>query len=158
MRRPLFHDTADAAKRLQMEEEVRVIEALPAVRELLQLPASSNVKTGYQAMLWCHAGREHGGCGKRLEPPVFVTQSRTTLLACLQELRKRLGQRHGGDCVAAAEAARAAEEAKKAKHGMALARRASPRALLLPAGRMCSLSPLSVLPVSLTEPHTARLS
>ena len=44
MRRPLFHDTADAAKRLQMEEEVRVIEALPAVRELLQLPASSNVK------------------------------------------------------------------------------------------------------------------
>ena len=108
MKEALIFDTDDAAARALMEEEVRTIEALPAVRELLQLDASKSKEAGFQAMLWCYAGRECGGCGKRHEPPVFLTGSRTTRLGCLQELRKRLVERHSG-CVAAAEAARAAE-------------------------------------------------
>ena len=108
MKEALIFDTDDAGERALMEEEVRIIEALPAVRELLQLEASKSKDAGYQAMLWCHAGRECGGCGKRAEPPVFLTTSRTKRLGCLQELRARLVARHSG-CVAAAEAARAAE-------------------------------------------------
>ena len=96
----MVYDTADPVVRLQMDDEVRVIEALPAVRGLQYLPASRSKDAGYQATLMCYAGREHGGCGKTMEPLVFLTNSRTTLLGCLQELRKRLEMRHGGACVA----------------------------------------------------------
>lgn len=125
MREPIIFDTNDAAVRLQMEQEMRDIEALPAVRQLLQLSAGKTTGAGFQVTLRCFAGREHGGCGKKSEPPVLLTNSRTTLLACLQELRMRLEKRHGGACVAAAEAARAAEakaqQEAQAEKGMRLA-------------------------------------
>lgn len=111
MKDALVFDTDDAGERALMEEEVRIIEALPAVRELLQLDASMSKPAGYQAMLWCHAWRECGGCGKRIEPPVFLTASRNKRLGCLQELRERLVARHSGcvPCVAAVEAAETVE-------------------------------------------------
>ena len=82
MKEPLVYDTAEVAMRLQMEEEVRAIEALPVVSQLLQLRSSKAKSAGYQATLKCYASRALGGCGKTKEPPVFLTNSRTTLLAC----------------------------------------------------------------------------
>ena len=119
-----MYDTDDLAERQQMDEEVRAIEAMPAVQTLLQLPASSTKGAGFSASLWCRVGRDHGGCGKKAEPPVHIlNKGRTTLLQCLVELRARLAARHGGACVAAAMAARAAQAdaaASRAPHGMCL--------------------------------------
>jgi len=38
--------------------------------------------------------KQHGGCGKAQDEPVLLTHSRTTLLACLEELRNRIEQKH----------------------------------------------------------------
>eukprot|EP00966_Prymnesium_polylepis_P055631 1286640-Prymnesium_polylepis.2 len=91
-----------------MDEEVLLIEALPVVRSLMQLGAVASKGGGFQASLWCHAGREtEGSCGKKQEPPVHMSQSRTTLLDCLRELRGRLETRHA-NCIPAAEQAQQA--------------------------------------------------
>ena len=100
-------DVPDAAA---IQEQVRLIQALPVVRTLSQLPGTAKTRAGFQAFLWCHAGREHGGCGKKMEAAVQLTSTRTTLLACLQELHAHLLTRHTG-CLAAAEAARTADTA-----------------------------------------------
>ena len=61
-------DAPDAAA---IQEQVRLIEALPVVRRLSQLKESSATKGGFQAFLRCHTGHaEHGGCGKSIEPAV----------------------------------------------------------------------------------------
>ena len=109
MKVPLVYDTNDAAVRLKMDDEVRAIEALPVVSELAQLAASRSKEAGFQASLRCSAH-----CKKKQESPVHISNSRTTLFGCLQELRMRLETRHGDACVAAAEAARGAEAAAKA--------------------------------------------
>ena len=57
-------DQPDAAAIMQ---EVRTIVALPMVRTLAQLPGTGTTRAGFQATLWCYAGREHGGCGKKIE-------------------------------------------------------------------------------------------
>ena len=72
----MVYDTADPAVRLQMDDEVRVIEALPAVRGLQYLPASRSKDAGYQATLMCYAGREHGGCGKKTRQSSSRTPAR----------------------------------------------------------------------------------
>ena len=46
----------------------------------------------------------HSSCGKPQETPVLLTKSRTTLLACLEELRNHIEQRHGTECVKAVHA------------------------------------------------------
>ena len=69
MMRP--EDVPDAAV---IQDMVRQIEAVPAVRRLSQLPASSKTRAGSQATLWCHAGRSHGGCGKWQEPAVQMSR------------------------------------------------------------------------------------
>ena len=56
----------------------------------------SRKPTGFNATLKCYMSKEHGGCGKAQEQPVFLTHSRTTLLACLGELRNRIEQKHEG--------------------------------------------------------------
>ena len=53
----MVYDTADPAVRLQMDDEARVIEALPAVRGLQYLPASRSKDAGYQATLMSHVLR-----------------------------------------------------------------------------------------------------
>ena len=113
MKDNLVYDT-DPAVRSQMNDEVCAIEALPAVSGLKQMPTSGSKGAGFQASLRCFASREHGSCGQKQEPPVHLTQSRTTLLGCLQQLRRRLETRHGSNCVAAVEAMR---ERQAATHG-----------------------------------------
>jgi len=55
---------------------------------------------------------QHSGCGKAQEAPVLLTHSRTTLLACLEELRNRIEQKNGVRCVTAAEALESAQTPK----------------------------------------------
>ena len=90
---PLAYDSDDPAVRAEMDAEAQLIERLPFVRHLTQLEQSRAKGAGFMAQLWCYAGREsEGSCGKKQEPPVHITQSRTTLLGCLRELRTRLEQ------------------------------------------------------------------
>ena len=112
----LVYNTDDEDVRRQMDELARQIEAMPVVRSLGQLSSSAAKDGGFQATLWCHGGKSEGSCGKRLEPPVHITQTRTTLLGCLTELRNRLETRHE-KCIPAAEAARSAAAASAAGSG-----------------------------------------
>jgi hypothetical protein len=41
------------------------------------------------------SSEEYGRCGKKQDPPVQVSSRHPTLHACLQELRKRLQEKHG---------------------------------------------------------------
>ena len=76
MKEPLVYGTDDDAVRREMDQEVLQIEALPFVRSLYQLGAVANKGGGFQASLWCHAGREtQGSCGKKQEPPVHTTHN-----------------------------------------------------------------------------------
>ena len=42
-----------------------------------------------------HTDQSNGSCGKKQEPPVQVSSRHPTLHACLQELLKRLQEKHG---------------------------------------------------------------
>ena len=64
----------------------------------------SRKPTGFNATLKCYMSKQHGGCGKAQEAPVLLTHSHTTLLACLEELRNQIEQKHSAKCVTAAEA------------------------------------------------------
>jgi len=56
--------------------------------------------------------KQHGCCGKAQEQLVLLTHSRTTLLACLEELRNQIEQKHGVKYVTAAEALECAQTPK----------------------------------------------
>ena len=49
---------------------------------------------GWGVSLTCSASEEYDRCGKKQEPPVQVSSVYPTELACLQELLKRLQDRH----------------------------------------------------------------
>ena len=49
---------------------------------------------GYRVSLRCFSCEEYDSCGKKQEPPVQVSSVHPTELACLQELLKRLQDRH----------------------------------------------------------------
>ena len=65
----------------------------------LQIASFSSKPTGFRATLKCSMRSPHDNCGKAQEAPVLQTHSRITLLACLQEVRNRIEQRHGSECV-----------------------------------------------------------
>ena len=118
------------------------------MRRLSQLTPSATTKGGFQAFLWCSAGSAHGGCCKSIEPAVQLTKGdlRPTLLACLQELHSRLRSRHT-DCLAAAEAARAADAVARepppppsALAGMQLMQAASQRVRELEAAELAAVA------------------
>ena len=69
-----------------------------------------------KACLRCYKSEQHDGCGSQQEPSVLlrVSQNRPTLLACLEELRSRIKQKHGGDCEKAAETLESADETAQA--------------------------------------------
>jgi len=48
----------------------------------------SQKPTGFDATLICYMSKRHGGCGKAQQAPVLLTHSHTTLLTCLEELRR----------------------------------------------------------------------
>ena len=49
---------------------------------------------GWQASLSCYGCQEYDSCPKKQEPAVRLSRVHTTELACLQELLKRLQDRH----------------------------------------------------------------
>jgi len=84
---------------------VRAIEALPVVTVLSPLAVSSKNKPWFRVGLRCFSCQENASCGQQQAGPVRITNTRTTLLACLQELHKQMVDGHGACCVDAARAA-----------------------------------------------------
>jgi len=118
----LLYDTQDREVRSQTDAEVCAIEALSVVSRLspltCSLPGCHGLKpTGFRATLKCSTSHLHGSCGKAQEAPVLLTHSpdRTTLLACLQELRNRIEQRHGSEFVKAVQACEFAHTTSRAE-------------------------------------------
>ena len=95
-------DTAEGTQNntvlVQMEEEERAIRAMPFVTTLSFVRAVKGKAEGWRVTLTCFACREYNSCGKKQEASVHISGERPTLLACLQELRKRLEEHHG-NCV-----------------------------------------------------------
>ena len=81
-------DTEDTTMLVQIEEVKRTIRALPFVTKLSPVDAHKDKAAGWGACLTCYS------CRKRQEPPVQFSRDRKTELACLQELLKRLQDRH----------------------------------------------------------------
>ena len=77
---------------------VRAVEALPVVSLLSLLTIRS--QSGFRVTLKCY-----DSCGEKRCGPVCISKTRTTLLACLQQLHQQIMDHHGEECVAAAEAA-----------------------------------------------------
>jgi len=99
------YDTENIDVRSKMDDVAHAIQAMPAVSRLSPIHNGhmfSRKPTEFNATLKCYMSKPHGGCGKAQEAPVLLTHSRTTLLACLEELRNRIKQKH--KCVTATEA------------------------------------------------------
>ena len=88
-------DTEDTATLVQIEEVKRAIRALLFVTKLSPVGGRNSHGDGYRVTLRCPSGEEYGTCGKKQEPPVQVSGRHPTLHACLQELLKRLQEKHG---------------------------------------------------------------
>ena len=87
-------DTEDTTMLLQIEDVMSAIGALPIVTKLSPVGARNSHGHGYRVSLRCFACEEYGSCGKKQKPPVQVSSRNPTELACLQELLKRLQDRH----------------------------------------------------------------
>ncbi len=59
------------------------------------IPAHKDKEEGFRATLSCALCRWYDSRGKGQEQTVQLSRQRTTLLSCLQELRKRMQDRHG---------------------------------------------------------------
>jgi hypothetical protein len=70
------------------------------VTKLSTVGARNSHGHGYQVSLRYSSCEEYGSCGKKQEPPVQVSSRHPTLFACLEELLKRLQDRHV-ECVEA---------------------------------------------------------
>jgi hypothetical protein len=86
--------TEDTSKLVQIEEVKCAIEKLPFVTVLSPVRAVKGKGRGYGVTLRCPSCEEYGSCGKKQEPPVHVSSVHPTEEACLQELLKRLQDRH----------------------------------------------------------------
>ena len=82
----------------EIEELKRAIRALLFVTKLSRVDAHKDKAAGWGATLKCASCP--GCCGRRQEAPVQLSRDRKTELACLQELLKRLQDRHV-DCAEA---------------------------------------------------------
>ena len=112
-----FEGIDDPILRVQMEHEMRAIEELVFVTKLSFVPAHKDKAEGFRATLSCALCRWYDSCGKGQEQAVQLSRERTTLLACLQQLRKRLQDRHGFRCAqAVAKKAAADAQAPAAVH------------------------------------------
>ena len=101
----------DSTGSVQMEEIKRAILALPFVTKLSPVRAHKSHGAGWGATLKCASCPSC--CGKRQEAPVQVSSVHPTELACLQELLKRLQDRHV-DCAEAVAKKAAADAASAA--------------------------------------------
>ena len=105
--------TEDTSKLVQIEEVKCAIEKLPFVTVLSPVRAVKGKGRGYGVTLRCPSCKEYGSCGKKQEGPVQVSSVHPTELACLQELLKRLQDRHV-DCAEAVAKKAAADAASAA--------------------------------------------
>ncbi len=105
--------TEDTSKLVQIEEVKCAIEKLPFVTVLSPVRAVKGKGRGYGVTLRCPSCEEYGSCGKKQEPPVHVSSVHPTEEACLQELLKRLQDRHV-DCAEAVAKKAAADAASAA--------------------------------------------
>jgi len=107
----MYH-TEDLDVRSKMDNVARTIQMLPTVGQLSQLHnrrITSPPATGFQVTLQCYTESvRYGGCSKKQEQ-VLITQSHTTLCACLEELHSQIQERHSGDCVKAVQAFNSAQ-------------------------------------------------
>ncbi len=97
-----------------MQHEMRAIEELVFVTKLSFVPAHKDKAEGFRATLSCVLCRWYYSCGKGQEQAVQLSRERTMLIACLQELRKRLQDRHGFRCAQAVAKKAAADAASAA--------------------------------------------
>ena len=102
----------DTTASVQMEEIKRAIRALPFVTKLSPVRAHKSHGAGWGVSLRCSACEEYDS-GKKQEPPVQVSSVHPTELASLQELLKRLQDRHG-ECAQAVAKKDAADAASAA--------------------------------------------
>jgi hypothetical protein len=77
-----------------MEEEERTIRAMTFVTTLSFVRAVKDKAEGWRVTLTCFDCREYNSNGKNQEESVHISGERPTLLACFQELRKRLEEHH----------------------------------------------------------------
>jgi hypothetical protein len=103
-------DTQDTTRLAETEEVKCAIRALLFVTKLSPVDVHKDKEAGWGATLKC--GSCPDCCGKRQETPVQLSRDRKTELACLQELLRRLQDRHV-DC-AEAVAKKAAADAASA--------------------------------------------
>jgi hypothetical protein len=85
-------DTQDTTRIVEIEKVNRVIRALLFVTKLSPVDAHKDKETEWGVTLKCASCP--GCCGKRQEAPVQLSRDHKTELACLQELLKRLQDRH----------------------------------------------------------------
>ena len=98
----MVYDTEDPTRIAQMNDEMRAIESMVIVGVLKYTAAGKehgnwrDSAAGFGVTLRCHSARDHGACGKRAVGPVRLNSTtRTTLLDCLTELRRKLQEEHG---------------------------------------------------------------
>ena len=93
----------------RMEQERLAILEHPVVRSISDVDCSRGARPGFRVSLWCQTAQQngHGVCdcgGLRQGVPVCVSQTRTTLLECLQEMHKQVLRQHATKCIAACKA------------------------------------------------------
>jgi hypothetical protein len=81
-----------------MQHEMRPIEELVFVTKLSFVPAHKDKVEGFRDTLSCYFCRWYDNCGKGQEQSVQLSRERTTLLTCLQDLRKSLQDHHDFRC------------------------------------------------------------
>ena len=75
--------------------EERAIRVMSIVITLSYVRVVRDKARGVRVTLTCYNFREYGSCEKPPEAPIHLWKQRTTMRACLQELRKRLEENHG---------------------------------------------------------------
>ena len=112
-----MESTEDTSMGVQIEEEMSAIRAMQIVTKLwVSVRKSDRDRDGCRVSLTCFSCKEYGSCGKKQEPPVQVSSRHPTLHACLQELLKRLQEKHGKCAEALTNKAAADAQAGAAVH------------------------------------------
>ena len=92
-----------------MQEERLAILEHPVVSGISDVLLSRGQRPGFRVSLRCQTAQQngHGVCdcgGLRQGLPVYVSKTRATLLACLQDLHNQVLRQHGPNCIAACKA------------------------------------------------------
>lgn len=92
-----------------MQEERLAILEHPVVSGISDVLLSRGQRHGFRVSLRCQTAQQngHGVCdcgGLRQGLPVYVSKTRATLLACLQDLHNQVLRQHGPNCIAACKA------------------------------------------------------